>query len=52
MDTLEAFRYSLGNLLVLDQLKLPFSNEYIKIRNVKEGWDVINKMQLSFKNYL
>jgi methylthioribose-1-phosphate isomerase len=43
---LEAFRYQSGKLLVLDQLKLPLTNEYIKVENVKEGWEVINKMQV------
>ena len=52
MDTLEAFRYKPGNLLVLDQLKLPFMNEYIKVANVDEGWSVINKMQVScYRNF-
>ena len=45
--TLEAFRYKSGKLLVLDQLKLPLTNEYIQVENVKEGWEVINKMQVS-----
>ena len=48
MDTLEAFRYKPGNLLVLDQLKLPFINEYIKVTTIEEGWSVINKMQVSY----
>ena len=43
---LEAFRYQSGKLLVLDQLKLPLINEYIQVENVKEGWEVINKMQV------
>ena len=44
---LEAFRYQSGKLLVLNQLKLPLTNEYIQVENVKEGWEVINKMQVS-----
>ena len=43
---LEAFRYQSGKLLVLDQLKLPLTNEYIQVENVKKGWEVINKMQV------
>ena len=46
ISNLEAFRYQSGKLLVLDQLKLPLTNEYIKVENVKEGWEVINKMQV------
>ena len=47
MDTLDAFRYKSGELLVLDQLKLPSKNEYIKVNSIKEGWNIINKMQVS-----
>ena len=43
---LEAFRYQSGKLLVLNQLKLPLTNEYIQVETVKEGWEVINKMQV------
>ena len=43
---LEAFRYQSGKLLVLNQLKLPLTNEYIQVENVKKGWEVINKMQV------
>ena len=46
ISNLEAFRYQPGKLLVLDQLKLPLTNEYIQVNNVKEGWEVINKMQV------
>ena len=46
ISNLEAFRYQSGKLLVLDQLKLPLTNEYIQVENVKEGWEVINKMQV------
>ena len=46
ISNLEAFRYKSGKLLVLDQLKLPLTNEYIQVENVKEGWEVINKMQV------
>ena len=41
---LEAFRYQSGKLLVLDQLKLPLTNKYFQVDNVKEGWEVINKI--------
>ena len=47
MDTLDAFRYKSGELLVLDQLKLPSKNEYIKVNSIEEGWNIINKMQVS-----
>ena len=46
ISNLEAFCYQSGKLLVLDQLKLPLTNEYIQVENVKEGWEVINKMQV------
>ena len=46
ISNLEAFRYQSGKLLVLNQLKLPLTNEYIQVENVKEGWEVINKMQV------
>ena len=43
---LEAFKYERGNLLVLDQIKLPHKHEYIQVSTVEEGWKVINEMQV------
>ncbi len=45
-NKLEAFRYKRGQLLVLDQLKLPAKHEYIDVKTVDEGWTVINTMQV------
>ena len=43
---LEAFKYKRGELLVLDQLKLPHCHEYIQVKTTEDGWQVINKMQV------
>ena len=43
---LEAFKYKRGELLVLDQLKLPHCHEYIQVKTTDDGWLVINKMQV------
>lgn len=50
MAALEAFRYTRGKLLVLDQLKLPSQHEYIDVASVDQGWQVINQMQVIFFN--
>jgi len=34
-------------LLVLDQLKLPHEHTYIEVRKCQEGWNVINRMNVS-----
>lgn len=36
-----------GTLEVLDQLQLPHKMNYIKIARVEQGWNAINKMQVS-----
>ena len=43
---LEAFKYKRGELLVLDQVKLPHCHEYIEVKTTEDGWQVINKMQV------
>ena len=50
METLEAFRYQRGKLLVLDQLKLPANHEYINVDTIEKGWEVINKMKVYIKS--
>ena len=44
---LEAFNYSRGKFLVLDQVKLPQKHEYVEVKTVKDGWEVINSMKAS-----
>ena len=41
-----AFKYKRGQLLVLDQLKLPHIHEYLEVKSTEDGWQVINKMQV------
>ena len=43
---LEAFKYTRGKLLVLDQIKLPHVHEYVEVKTTDDGWQVINKMQV------
>ncbi|KAG7168961.1 Methylthioribose-1-phosphate isomerase-like, partial [Homarus americanus] len=43
---LEAIKWNENKLYILDQLRLPLETEYITVNNVKEGWQVINKMQV------
>ncbi|OJJ43018.1 hypothetical protein ASPZODRAFT_104407 [Penicilliopsis zonata CBS 506.65] len=44
--SLQAIKYSNGQLHILDQLKLPFVEEYIPIRTAEEGWHAIKEMQV------
>ena len=46
MSTLEAIRFVDGKLEILDQLKLPFTTEYIQIETIKDGWEAINQMKV------
>lgn len=43
---LEAIRWNENKLEILDQLLLPMRSEYIAVKDVKAGWQVINKMQV------
>lgn len=44
--TLQAIRYTNGDLTIIDQLKLPFVEEYIPIRTAEEGWHAIKEMRV------
>lgn len=44
--TLQAIRYVDGDLTIIDQLKLPFVEEYIPIRTAEEGWHAIKEMRV------
>lgn len=44
--TLQAIRYANGDLTIIDQLKLPFVEEYIPIRTAEEGWHAIKEMRV------
>ncbi|KRT80510.1 hypothetical protein AMK59_7312, partial [Oryctes borbonicus] len=44
--TLRAIKYENGCLYILDQLLLPAQSKYLQIKGVKDGWKVINKMQV------
>lgn len=43
---LQAIRYSRGELEVLDQLRLPHEEVYIKIESPQDAWDAIQSMQV------
>lgn len=43
---LQAIKYKNGSLEILDQLLLPGQSKYIPVRGVKDGWKVINAMQV------
>ncbi|CEL02457.1 Putative Methylthioribose-1-phosphate isomerase [Aspergillus calidoustus] len=43
---LEAIRYNDGKLSIIDQLQLPFVEQYFEIRTSEEGWQAIKKMQV------
>nr|CAG4651937.1 EOG090X08IP [Triops cancriformis] len=52
MSSLEAIRYSNGNLEILDQLLLPHSSTYLRVDTVEMGYDVIRNMQVSYAVFL
>ncbi|KAJ5961092.1 Initiation factor 2B alpha/beta/delta [Penicillium vulpinum] len=43
---LQAIKFSKGNLEILDQLQLPFVEEYIPIRTTEDGWHAIKDMKV------
>ncbi|KAL4870607.1 hypothetical protein BDV12DRAFT_207376 [Aspergillus spectabilis] len=43
---LEAIRYNGGKLSIIDQLRLPFVEHYIDVRDSEGGWQAIKKMQV------
>ncbi|ESO12069.1 hypothetical protein HELRODRAFT_62224, partial [Helobdella robusta] len=44
--SMEAIKYSAGNLQIIDQLKLPSQLDYIQIKNCEDGWNAIKFMQV------
>ena len=44
--SLEAIKYHKGQLSILDQLLLPHQSVYLTIKNTKDGWNSIKKMQV------
>lgn len=44
--SLQAIKYDGKDLLILDQLKLPYVEEYVPVRNAQEGWHVIKEMRV------
>ncbi|KAE8746043.1 hypothetical protein FOCC_FOCC007166 [Frankliniella occidentalis] len=44
--TLQAIKYELGKLEILDQLLLPRESLYVRVSRVKDGWEVIHNMQV------
>lgn len=43
---LQAIRYQRGKLEILDQLKLPYEEQYLHIQSEKDAWKAIKKMQV------
>ncbi|KAF4762075.1 hypothetical protein N7455_003043 [Penicillium solitum] len=43
---LQAIKFRKGNLEILDQLQLPFVEEYIPIRTTEDGWHAIRDMKV------
>ena len=43
---LQAIRYKRGELEILDQLRLPYEEVFIQIRNPQDGWNSIRSMQV------
>ena len=43
---LQAIRYSRGKLEILDQLRLPHEEVFVKIQTVQDAWDAIHSMQV------
>lgn len=43
---LQAIRYKRGKLEILDQLKLPYEEVYLNLKDPKDAWSAINKMQV------
>ncbi|KAF5275942.1 hypothetical protein FQA39_LY00738 [Lamprigera yunnana] len=44
--SLQSIKYEDGSLYILDQLLLPNETKYIQVNDVRDGWQVINKMQV------
>ncbi|KAI9923535.1 hypothetical protein ASPWEDRAFT_170291 [Aspergillus wentii DTO 134E9] len=43
---LQAIRYSNGELAIIDQLRLPYVEEYIPVRTAEDGWHAIKEMRV------
>ena len=43
---LQAIKYKRGELLILDQLKLPYQEDFLDIGSPQDAWDAIKKMQV------
>lgn len=46
MATLQAIRYTRGQLLVLDQLRLPHEHHYDEVKTSEEAFDSIRSMRV------
>jgi methylthioribose-1-phosphate isomerase len=44
--SLQAIKYDGKQLLIIDQLQLPFLEEYVNIQSTKDGWDAIKEMRV------
>lgn len=44
--SLQAIKYDGKQLLIIDQLQLPFLEEYVDIQTTKDGWDAIKEMRV------
>jgi methylthioribose-1-phosphate isomerase len=49
---LESIRFKERRLEILDQLKLPSEIVYVPIVSVKDGWQAIYEMKVSFRFFL
>ena len=43
---LQAIKYNDGNLTILDQLQIPYTEEYVSIRTTEEAWHAIRDMRV------
>lgn len=43
---LQAIKYDGGNLTILDQLQIPYAEEYVTIRTTEEAWHAIRDMRV------
>ena len=43
---LQAIRYKRGELQILDQLKLPYQEDFLDISSPQDAWDAIKKMRV------
>ena len=43
---LQAIKYRRGKLQILDQLKLPYQEDFLEVSSPEDAWDVIKNMQV------